>query len=160
MPAFSDEAKELIMARMRRLMVREPRISGSRLASVLGYDIAFILKLKKKIDRQAIENINRSEIQKDLGDLTRIFDVLVTDMWDIITDKTSSQRDKIAAFKAVFDTRNSLIERKMDAGIFERKLGTLKTEGGESFYDLLKKMPEADARAIVEKISKNPEVGT
>ena len=113
-------------------MVREPRISGRRCAEILGHDRTYICKLKKKIDRETADAIKHSTITKDIGKLERTFESMVGDLWDIINSKDASDKDKVAAFKAMFDAQGDLINRKMDAGIFERKIGTLKTEGSLS----------------------------
>ena len=58
---------------------------------------------------------------------------MVIDLWEIINapqktrhNEGSTPTEKINAFAKMFDSYDKLIDRKMDAGIFERKLGELK----------------------------------
>ena len=116
-----------IDAEIRRLMVREPGISGRRCAVLLKMDKDFIQKRKKKIDRANKESINRSMIEKDLVELENIYRAMSLDMYDIITSSVSDNA-KIFAFNALFRARKELIDSKMDAGIFRRELGKLEVE--------------------------------
>jgi len=124
--AYTPENIDKIKAQMRQLMVRDPRISGRRMSDVLGYDRNFICKLKRKLDREITVSIERSLMEKDLGQLQIIYETMVSFMWDIVNDADAKDKDKINAFKAIIDGKDKLIDRKMDAGIFNRKLGDLK----------------------------------
>ncbi len=112
---------------IRRLMVREPNISGRRCAVLLKMDKDFIIKRKRKIDRANRENISRSMIEKDLAELENLYRAMALDMYDIITS-SDSDNAKIFAFNALFKARRDLIDSKMDAGIFRRELGKLEVE--------------------------------
>ncbi len=112
---------------IRRLMVREPGISGRRCAVLLKMDKDFIQKRKKKIDRANKESIKRSMIEKDLVELENIYRSMSLDMYEIITSSISDNA-KIFAFNALFKARKELIDVKMDAGIFRRELGKLEVE--------------------------------
>jgi len=127
MPKYNNETIEKIDLEIRRVMVREPGVSGRRIARLLKYDKDFIIKRKRKIDRRNRENISRSTIEKDLAELENIFQAMALDLYEIITSG-DSEKTRIMAFNALWKARRELIDNKMDAGIFERQLGTLKTE--------------------------------
>ena len=112
---------------IRRLMVREPNISGRRIAVLLKHDKDFIINRKKKIDRANRENINRSMVEKDLAELENLYRAMALDMYDIITSSMSDNA-KIFAFNALFKAKRELIDSKMDAGIFRRELGKIEVE--------------------------------
>jgi len=123
--AYSQENVDKIKAQMRQLMVRDPRISGRRMADALNYDRNFICKLKRKLDREITASIEQSLMEKDLGQFQVMYETMVSFMWDIVNDDSAKDKDKIAAFKVILDGKDKLIDRKMDAGIFSRKLGEL-----------------------------------
>lgn len=119
---FSQTTIEKIKLEVRRLMVREPGISGRRIAELLGYDRDFICKLKKKIDRELKMNLERSLIEDELSEFENIYKAMAIDMYAIITSN-SKDSDKIKAFEALMNGKERLIQQKMDAGYFTRKLG-------------------------------------
>jgi hypothetical protein len=45
-------------------------------------------------------------------------------MWRIVLDQPMDGRTRVAAAKTIIDAKTKLFEAKMDAGIFERNLGT------------------------------------
>ncbi len=127
MSKYSDAAIEKIDAEIRRQMVREPGISGRRIAVLLKKDKEFICKRKKKIDRANRESISRSTIEKDLAELENIYRSMAQDMYKIITSG-ADKKSQIMAFNALWKARRELIDSKMDAGIFRRELGKLEVE--------------------------------
>jgi hypothetical protein len=45
--------------------------------------------------------------------------------WEIANDKSEAGRDRAAALREVREAYNAVFEKLFDAGVFERKLGTI-----------------------------------
>jgi len=45
--------------------------------------------------------------------------------WEIANDKFAEGRDRAAALREIREAYNAMFEKLFDAGVFERKLGTL-----------------------------------
>lgn len=131
MAQHSNETIEKIMLDVRRLMVREPKISARRVAHLLGYDKNYIAKLKRKIDRENKMDIQRALVEDDIAELQNMYRAMAIDMYQIIVG-SGKEMDKINAFKNLFDAKIKLIGQKMDAGIFKRSIGELTIEANLS----------------------------
>lgn len=100
-------------------MVREPGISGRRMARLLGYDRDFVHKLKKRIRRELLAGLDKELISKDIAELENIYRSMAIDMYEIITSN-SKDRDKIKAVGLLLDAKSRLIRLKMTFGIYKR----------------------------------------
>jgi len=130
MANYTQATIEKIKLEMRRLMVREPGISSRRMAVLLNYDKDFICKLKRKIDGQLKREIENSLVEADIKEMENIYRSMAIDMYEIITSN-SKDGDKVKAFEALLKGKERLIQQKMDAGIFKRKLGDLSISGNK-----------------------------
>ena len=147
MPKVADETIGKIKLEIRRLMVREPGISGRRIGLLLGYDKDFINKLKKKVDGENRRELETSLIDKEIIALENIYKAMALEMYDIITS-AESDGSKISAFSTLFKARRDLIDVKMDAGIFVRKMGEVRIELSDEQKGMLKKLLDfADEQA-------------
>jgi len=45
--------------------------------------------------------------------------------WSIANDEFARKQDRVAALKEIREANNAVFEKLFDAGVFERKLGTL-----------------------------------
>ena len=108
MANYNEPTIELIKTQMRRLMVREPGVSGRRMAKLLGYDRDFIHKLKKRIRRELLAELDRELLINDLMELENIYRSMATDMFEIIASG-SKDADKIKALSLLLDERGQLI---------------------------------------------------
>lgn len=118
-------------------MVREPGISGRRIAILLKKNKDFIIKRKRKVDRANRENVSRSSIEKEVGELENMYRAMALDLYAIITSG-ESEKTQIMAFNALWKARRDLIDTKMDAGIFKRELGKIEVEGDLSSEQIAK----------------------
>ena len=128
MATYSEAQLEKIDLEIRRMMVREPGISGRRIAVLLNYDAGFICRRKKKLERAMKISLEKSLVEDEIAKLENIYRSMALELYEIITS-SSKDTDKVKAFEALFDKQNALIDRKMDAGIFTRKLGELDIKG-------------------------------
>lgn len=119
MANYNEPTIELIKTRMRRLMVREPGISGRRMARLLGYDRDFIHKLKKRIRRELLVGLDRELVINDLIELENIYRSMAIDMYEIVASG-SKDRDKIKAFGALLNAKDQLIRQKATFGIYRK----------------------------------------
>lgn len=161
MSKYSKAKLEEIDAKVRKMMAVFPNISAIEISKRLGYYSWFINKRKSKIERENAEAIRRSTIEEDLGGIKAFLDAFLPILAEIIFSKDSRDCDKINAVKTLITGKMSMLERKFDAGIYERQLGTVKTEERmsdiekatmeralEHFYN-----PDRPAKIIVESVA-------
>lgn len=125
-------------------MVREPGISARRMAVLLNYDKTFVAKLKRKIDGELKRSIENSLVVEDLKELENIYRSLSLDMYSII-EGGKKDSDKVKAFDSLMDGKKMLIQQKMDAGIFKRKLGEMEIIGNKIEFVSFDKPENKDA---------------
>ncbi len=140
--------EEKIKRAIRDAVVVDPLISVARLQDALfekGFktpnntplDWDYVARLRKKIHRQAIENVNRQETSERVAELKEknriVFDRLVriayyTDDMKKEGMQPPSYKDVIAALTAMVRLDLMIFNAELDAGIFERHIGTLEVE--------------------------------
>jgi len=63
-------------------------------------------------------NFALASFQDAMGEIVRVG-------WEIANDKFAEGRDRAAALREIREAYNAVFEKLFDAGVFERKLGTL-----------------------------------
>ncbi len=140
--------EEKIKRAIRDAVVIDPLISVARLQDALfekGFktpnntplDWDYVARLRKKIHRQAIENVNRQDVAERIAELKEknriVFDRLVRIAYYTEDMKKEgmqppSYKDVIAALTAMIRLDHMIFNAELDAGIFERHIGTLEVE--------------------------------
>ena len=140
--------EEKIKRTIRDAIVIDPLISVAKLQDVLfdkGYRTSnntplnkdYIAKLRGKLHRQAIENVDRQKVSERIAELKEryrlVFERLVRIAFHSEDMKKEgiappSFRDQISALKEITRLDVSLFGAELDAGIFERHIGTLEIE--------------------------------
>lgn len=145
-----DESKEAEIKREIKIaMAIDPLISSRRLqkrlwergmyASTAGrqVDINYILKLVRKINAEAKNEIRNEEIENRMSETRERFKVIFDRLfkiafweWDYLHEGIAMPevKDQIKAMETIMKMDIALIEAEMDAGIFKRNLGTLELE--------------------------------
>lgn len=132
MPAYSSDTKQYHRERVRSIMVQQPMLSGEGIRRQLEkqgliLDRNYINTLVNQIHRERAKradtwtlNIALTALQDAMGEVVRVG-------WEIANDKLAEGRDRAAALREIREAYNLVFEKMFDAGIFERKLGTLDT---------------------------------
>lgn len=130
MPPLSTKTKHYHRERIRSLMVQQPHISAEGIRKALEHDGLpldrhYISSLVKQIQTERIKRANTwtlnlalAAFQDAMGEIARVG-------WEIASDKFAPGRDRAAALREVREAYNAAFEKLFDAGVFERKLGTI-----------------------------------
>ena len=130
MPPLSTKTKHYHRERIRSLIVQNPHISAEGIRKRLEQDglpldrhyIGSLLKAihterAKRADTWTL-NIALSSFQDAMAEIARVG-------WEIANNKNEAGRDRAAALREVREAYNAVFEKLFDAGVFERKLGTI-----------------------------------
>jgi len=130
MPPLSTKTKHYHRERVRSLIVQNPHISAEGVRKALEQDgltldrhyVGSLLKAihterAKRADTWTL-NMALSSFQDAMAEIARVG-------WTIANDEMAPGRDRAAALREVREAYNAAFEKLFDAGIFERKLGTI-----------------------------------
>ncbi len=130
MPALSTKTKHYYRERIRSILVQHPQTSiegiKQRLETDgLKLDRHYVGKLVNEIYAERtkradtwILNHALASFQDAMGEIARVG-------WTIANDEMVPGRDRAAALREIREAYNLMFEKLFDAGVFERKLGTL-----------------------------------
>jgi hypothetical protein len=138
----THEAEERIRRIIRDSIAVDPLISLRSLQDVLQRrnfqigDLNYISKLRKKVETEALANIDRSEINPRLAKTQERFRLIFGKLNQIAfwprdaEEKTMppTYKDQIAALKALAQLDIALLSAEMDAGIFTRHIGLVEEQ--------------------------------
>ena len=135
MPRYAKEKELEFTAIIRGILVKRPNISIRQIREVLisgktplPLDKDYIHKLVKKIRVDRTKRLDYYTVNHVLAKFEDEVEELKTRLWAIITDPKGKAGDKSYAIKVLIDSQDKLLDRMFDAGIFERKLGSLSSE--------------------------------
>jgi hypothetical protein len=119
MPALSTKTKHYYRERIRSLLVQHPQISGEGIRLRLQQDGLTLDRhyIGKRADTWTL-NIALASFQDAMAEIARVG-------WEIANDPHEPGRDRAAALREVREAYNTMFEKLFDAGVFERKLGTI-----------------------------------
>lgn len=136
MPTYKDETQKYHIERVREVLVLNPRATERAIQTVLEQDASdplklnreYIRKLKKKIKGERQHRFDKKHINERLAELQDRTEGIIAQMWKILLDTEKSTLARVAAARTIIDAEQKLLEAQMDAGIFDRKLGTVDIE--------------------------------
>ena len=140
--------EEKIRRAIRDIVVFDPLISVTKLQDTLfdkGYKTAnnttldwrYVSKLKQKVSRQTIENTDRERVVERISEMKERYRMMLERLWRIIyyTDDLKKEgfmppsfKDQINAINTIIKLDALVFNAELDAGMFERHLGTLEIE--------------------------------
>jgi hypothetical protein len=134
MAKYSKERQREYMAIIRQLLTRNPYITNRQIkeglanapTNPISLDINYIGKLVRKISTQRAKDIELATMEEVMGEFRNEAIELKRQLWAVISDGTTKQRDKVAAIKEVRNTSKELFDKMFESGIFERSLGKIK----------------------------------
>jgi hypothetical protein len=130
MPALSTKTKHYYRERVRSLLVQNPQISGEGIRKRLEdqglvIDRHYINKLINEIHTERAKRASTWMLNHALASLQDQMSEIVKAAWEIVNDPMARNMDKTLAMKEIREAHNLIFEKLFDAGVFERKLGTL-----------------------------------
>src|SRR5690348_17158244 len=130
MPELSPKTKQYHKQRVRSLMVQQPTISILGMQHYLAndglpLDRRYIASLVKAIQTERIKRAETWTLNMALASFQDAMSEIARVGWSIANDEMIPGRDRAAALREVREAYNAAFEKMFDAGVFERKLGTL-----------------------------------
>jgi hypothetical protein len=130
MPPLSTKTKHYHRERIRSLIVQQPHISAEGVrkaldAQGLTLDRHYIGSLLKAIHTERAKRADTWTLNMALASFQDAMAEIARAGWEIANDKNEPGRDRAAALREVREAYNTMFEKLFDAGVFERKLGTI-----------------------------------
>lgn len=153
MGAYSDARQEYHKSRIRDIMILKPSVSAEgiqqsleqSLMDPIRLDREYIRKLVKKIKKDRLVKIDRADIKERIGIMRETYELVAEQMWRILLDGTADGKGRVAAGKVIVDSQKILLEAEMNAGVYDRKLGTLALENTGTVEHIHRLDPEMKA---------------
>jgi len=140
--------EEKIKRTIRDAIVIDPLISVAKLQDALydkGYRTAnskpldwdYVAKMRHKVHRQSIENVDRQEVSTRITEMKERYRLIYEQLIRIAyySDDLKKEgipppsvRDRVSALREIIKLDVALFGAEMDAGIFNRHLGTLEID--------------------------------
>lgn len=133
MPKINKERERYYMERIRAILAFSPRLGAKAIRQQLQDDYQdsitldpqYILKLKDKIQRQRKHMISITAVENRIAEMQDTAGAVVAQMVEILLSPSTAPKDRVAAGKLILEADKNLFQAEMDAGIFERNLGSL-----------------------------------
>ncbi len=133
MAAKSKEQEMEYRAQIRRVMVMRHNIPLRDIQKELDseglhLDLNYIGKLRNKIVAERARRVDRYTINNALAVFEDIMTNVMETGWEIALDKRNEGRDRSSALEVIRKASNDAFDKLFDAGVFDRKLGTVGVE--------------------------------
>jgi hypothetical protein len=130
MPAYSSDTKKYHRERVRSILVQNPMLAGEHIRRKLEQDGLvldrnYINGIVNDIHRERAKRAETWTLNNALTALQDAMGEVVRVGWEIANDQMAPGRDRAAALREIREAYNLVFEKMFDAGVFERKLGTL-----------------------------------
>lgn len=129
MPALSDDTKSEHIALVRRVLVQRPDASLREIREALEkikrpLHLRYINKIVKKIRGERGKRIENQLLNEEIAKFEDSAQLVVEELWKL-SKSSSDDRARVSALKAIMESQDMLLNRKFDAGFFERSLGSI-----------------------------------
>jgi hypothetical protein len=130
MPALSTKTKHYYRERIRSVLVQQPQISILGICQWLErdglkLDRHYVGKLVGEIHTERAKRADTWTINVALASFQDAMAEIVRVGWEIANDRFVPGKDRAAALREIREAYSASFEKLFDAGVFERKLGTL-----------------------------------
>ncbi len=130
MPALSTKTKHYYRERIRSILVQNPQTSIEGITQRLEQqglklDRHYVGKLVGEIHVERAKRADTWTLNLALASFQDAMSEIARVGWEIANDQMAPGRDRAAALREVRESYNAMFEKLFDAGVFERKLGTL-----------------------------------
>lgn len=133
MPSISAERKKFYKSKIRSLLVIDHQMTNRELESQLeqngiSLEEHYIGKLRRSIEQEKALRTDRLTLNHALATVQDTFTETNRLAWQIALNPAAKHRDRIMAMRKIEKAHTDMFQLLFDAGIFERKLGTLEHE--------------------------------
>mgnify|MGYP001198642733 CR=1 FL=1 len=130
MPLVAKDRQDFYKARIRALLSVDHQATHVQLLEKLRVegiilDREYLSKLVGKVLRERIKRADRQTLNFALAAFEDTMTEVVRVAWSIATDPFARKQDRVAALREIRESHNAVFEKLFDAGVFDRKLGTL-----------------------------------
>jgi arginine repressor len=130
MPRISQEQKQYYKSRIRSVIAQSPAITHRALqerlkADGLELDREYVGTLLKSIQVERVKRLNTLTLNYALSAFQDVMLEISAVAWEIANDQFARKQDRVMALREVREAHKDMFEKLFDAGVFERKLGTL-----------------------------------
>lgn len=131
MPAIAKEVQQYHLALIRSLISEEHQITFEEIMQqlVTRYGLSFhrsyVTRLSKKIFAERARRADRKTLNVALATFEDTTNVVVKKAWEIANNERSNAVARVNALRLIQDAHSRVYEMLFDAGVFERKLGTI-----------------------------------
>jgi hypothetical protein len=130
MPRVSHDQKQFYRARIRSLITQNPQITQRELKERLemeglNLDRKYLGTLINGLHRERAKRADIMTLNQALAWFQDAMIEIAKPGWEIMNNPMAKDVNKTLAMRAVTEAYNLMFEKLFDAGVFERKLGTL-----------------------------------
>jgi len=133
MPRYGKQREKYLMERVRGILAFNPRLGVHAIREKLRYDPAdpvtidphYLLKLKNKIDAERKFRLDTTKVTERISQMQDTTAAVIEHFIELLISPSVEPKDRVAAGKAILAADKALFEAEMDAGVFERQLGSL-----------------------------------
>jgi hypothetical protein len=127
---ISTEQRQYYKSRIRSVIAQHPQISQVSLAATLEadglhLDRKYLGSLLNDIYVERSKRANTWMLNQALSAFQDVMMEISAVAWSIANDEFARKQDRVAALREIREAHKDMFEKLFDAGVFERKLGTL-----------------------------------
>lgn len=131
MSLYSKEMVNMHKSQIRRLLAVNHHMPLREMQTILGKNgytsltLDYINSLREKVLKERVHFADRATLKNALADFASVLTETSRIAWSIALDGQADNREKISAIKEIRETHKDLFDKLFDAGVFDRRLGTL-----------------------------------
>lgn len=130
MPSIAREKQQFYKARIRSLLAVDHQMTneevGRKLAAEnIELDRGFLRKLINEVYRERTIRADHKTLSAALAAFEDTMTEIVRRAWEIVEDPMSERNEVLAALREIRSAHNDVFQKLFDAGVFNRKLGTI-----------------------------------
>jgi hypothetical protein len=152
MPKYSKETERTHMERVRQILVFNPKATLNVIMKTLAeakrdplaLEINYVNKLRNRIKGEQANRYHNATVEKELARFEDLVGELSKQLVSIMTDMSTSKKDRISAIREVRAGFKDLFEKKFDSGVFTRELGVSKIDA--SITAIISKVNEMNTK--------------
>ena len=131
MPSVAKEKQQYHLSKIRSLIAEDHQIEYVELVQRLDdrfgmkLDREYVTKLAKKLYAERARRADRYTLSAALAAFQDTMTQVVRVAWSIANDPSAKNQDRVMALKEIRESNNIVFDKLFDAGVFERKLGSI-----------------------------------
>ena len=130
---YSQELREYHKERVREVIGINPRASERVIREILenhptdpiSLDRNYIRKIKAKVIESRKWRFNTALVEERLGEMQDRTESIISQMWLLLLDDRMNPKTRVDAAKTIIMAESKFWEAQLDAGVFEKHLGTV-----------------------------------